>query len=153
MGDGSDFLLLRFLELSHSIKSKVPDYESSSLSVQKLLYLNLNSEDATAQASWRVLPKDLSSVMAIRLCVCTVSNLIKKIVQTESKCHTHCEMNSKSGFWWQLQARRDTVNEWCEITAEPFITSLPATSKLCQDWLQRIWFSLIYTIRMHYANQ
>lgn len=98
MGDGSDFLLLRFLELNHSIKSKVPDYESSSLSVQKLLYLNLNSEDATAQASWRVLPKDLSSVMAIRLCVCTVSNLIKKIVQTESKCHTHCEMNSKSGF-------------------------------------------------------
>lgn len=144
--------LLRFLELNHSIKFKVPGYENSSLSVQKLLDLNLNSEDATAQASWSVFPKDLSSVMAVRFCVCTISNLIK-MVQTESKCHTHCEMNSKSGFWWQLQARRDTVNEWCEITAEPFITSLPATSKLCQDRLQRIQSPLIYTIRMHYTNR
>lgn len=81
--------------------------------------------------------EDLSSVVAIRLYVCTTSNVMK-MVQTESKCHAHCEMNSRSGFRWQLQARRDTVNEWCGITAEPSIRCLPATPKLCLDWLHRM---------------
>lgn len=80
---------------------------------KRLFYLNLNWEDATAQVSCRQLPEDFNSVMAIRLCVCTPSNLIK-MLQTGCKRHTNCETKCKRGSGCRRQARTDTVDEMWE---------------------------------------
>lgn len=100
------------------------------------------------------LPEDFNSVMAIRLCVCTMSNLIK-MVQTGCKCHTNCETECKRGFGCRRQARTDTVNEGYESSCCAVHYVPPSQQHLnsirigCGEY----GFLHLYSKRMNSANK